>query len=86
VKEETKKAIRSLPWYVVGSILFFPLVTGIFTGGVGFLLYAAYFSDGSGQILMLAALVGLGAWIIRQFFRAMLFAWRKEHIVRYTRF
>lgn len=88
MNEEFRKALRSLPWYLVGGWLFLPAVLAIFTFGWSLALYmapAALFSDSPGDWkLGLAMLLGPGLiiWIPRQFIRAAIFSWRKNHLVR----
>jgi len=64
-----KAALRSLPWYLVGSILISPLILAVFTMGASLNLYWLYFAIPQ-WFLPLGATAGLLAWLIRQFIRA----------------
>jgi hypothetical protein len=71
-------ALISLPWYLVGSYLIFPLIAAPFSGGLSLAMYVAPFLMFDpkewryGGWIMFAApfLPGLLLWMIRQFFRA----------------
>lgn len=82
IKEEIRKALKSLPWYLVAGVIFFPVVGAVFTGGMTLVFYLLYFS---GSPLAWASSLGAGlfVWVVRQFFRAVFFSWRRNHIVRY---
>jgi len=89
-KDEVRKALRSLPWYLVGGYLFGPLLLAMFTAGASLAIYLMpilpfYAPDKVSFSLALAAVCapGLTAWIFRQFFRAATFKWRSQHPVRY---
>lgn len=87
-KEEFSKAIRSLPWYAIGSYLIVPLVCAPFTWGQSFFWYAlpfAVFFDLSspyyGERLMVGCLPfvpGVALWAVRQFLRAATFTAAKN--------
>ena len=85
-KDEVRKALRSLPWYLIGGYLFGPLLLAMFTAGASLLLYLFPFSmfDGypedlkAGIVSLL--LPGLIVWILRQFIRAAAFSWRRNHL------
>lgn len=86
-KAEVRKAIKSLPWYLLGGWLFLPLALALFTAGASLMLYVFPFGIfNTGEFwIAIASLIGPGLllWIPRQFFRAALFSWKCNHIVRY---
>jgi hypothetical protein len=66
-RNETEKALRSLPWYLAFAVLFGPLVAALFTGGWSLFLYFGYFSQPS--VLWIPLSVGGALWLLRQFWR-----------------
>lgn len=86
-KEEPRKALRSLPWYLGGSYLFAPLLAAPFTGGVSLVVYFIPFALLASLfgldlhdnrelfflLMFLAFAPGFLFWIFRAFFRAAWF-------------
>ena len=85
VQDETRKALRSLPWYLIGGWLLLPLPLAFFTAGASLLLYALPFgilNPGEFWVAILSfAGPGLALWIPRQFLRAAVFSWKRNHLV-----
>lgn len=87
---EVKVALKSLPWYLVGTFLFLPLILAPFTFGGSLMLYVigpgglftGKHSDFVWSCIVLSV-PGLLVWVLRQFFRAAVFSWKKNHLVRY---
>lgn len=87
MNDEFRKALRSLPWYLVGGWLFLPAVLALFTAGWSLIIYLApgmLFGDKpndlmTGVLMLLGP--GLLIWIPRQFIRAAIYSWKKNHLV-----
>jgi hypothetical protein len=83
MRELVTRALKSLPWYLLGSYLIFPAVAAPFTGFASLIWYVGPFDwianfnkNGFGASLVFLGITiipGLILWAIRQFFR---FAWR----------
>lgn len=72
--DEVKRALRSLPWYLLGGLLFLPLVLAPFTAGDSLLLYVLYFGKPDWLNYGIPLSIAFGIWLLRQFVRAAKFA------------
>ncbi len=76
-RTELRRAFRSLPWYLVASILLTPLVAAPFTAGSSLVLYAVYFVYPASSLSLCAA-PGVLFWLIRQFARGAIFVYLRN--------
>lgn len=89
---EVKAALKSLPWYLVGSYLITPAACAIFTLGISLTWYFIPFSQLiNPHITFLEVFVGTAfvcapgflLWLFKRFINAAVNEWKKNHLVRY---
>lgn len=78
MQRQLTSAVRSIPWYIVGTFLFAPLLLALPTAGGSLAMYLAPYMMFTGNAKQFwgsfAIMVGPGLflWILRQFLRAAL--------------
>lgn len=87
-----RAALKSLPWYLVGSYLLTPLICLPFTVGASLVWYFFPFAQlfnphiSLTEVSTMTALVtapGFLLWLIKRFFGAAVEQWKRNHLVRY---